>query len=139
MLTLSQPSASLPKLTVAQIAVLRDGEWEARERSYHEAAVEELNSLVRRYNGLAPYAVRRAYYMRTAELEKAYQDGAEDILQGIADRINNPSARLNGGVRSFDDENGKSRGGNSDVGVFGGMRFRDMLKEWFSVFTKRGR
>lgn len=139
MLTLSQPPASLPKLTVAQVSALRDAEWEGRERSYHDAAVGELNSLVRRYNGLAPHAVRRAYYTRTAELEKVYQDSAEDILQGIADRRNNPSMRSLGGQSPFDDDEGKIGGIPHGSGANGDLRFWDMLKGWFSALTQRAR
>lgn len=139
MLTLSQSPASLPKLTVGQVTALRDAEWESRERAYHEAAVEELNSLVRRYNGVAPYAVRRAYYTRMAELQRAYQDSAEDILQGIADRIINHPSRIDSHQNLFDDGDGNSSGGSDSSGVSSSIRFRDMLKEWLSVFTKRAR
>ncbi|TCD61363.1 hypothetical protein EIP91_008553 [Steccherinum ochraceum] len=97
MLTISQPTGLLPKLTVAEAGALQDAEWEARERAYHDSAIDELNSLVRKYNGLAPYAVRRPYYLRSAELEKAYRDSAEDILRGIAERVNAPLPALSTG------------------------------------------
>ena len=69
MLTISQPPALLPKLTSAEVSALRDSDWETRERAYHDTAIEEINSLVRKYNGMAPYSVRKPYYMRVAELE----------------------------------------------------------------------
>ncbi|KAI0306891.1 hypothetical protein B0F90DRAFT_1807630 [Multifurca ochricompacta] len=55
-------------------AVLRQSEWEAREKTYHDSGLADENSLVRKYNGLAPYAVRRAYYLRDVELERAYKE-----------------------------------------------------------------
>ena len=85
-LTSMHPASLLPKFALTDVTTMRDPEWEAKEKSYHETAVDELNALVRKYNGLAPYAVRRAYYMRTTELERVYKEAAEDILQGLEDR-----------------------------------------------------
>ncbi|KAF9226746.1 hypothetical protein BS17DRAFT_794196 [Gyrodon lividus] len=85
-LTMSQRAALLPSLSLSIILSLRDREWEERERSYHDTAVAELNSLVRKCNTMAPYAVRRPYYARDTELAKAYQDCGEEILRGIAER-----------------------------------------------------
>ena len=87
MLTLSHPAVLLPRLTMSDVLAYRDEEWENRERAYHDTALEELNSLVRKYNGLAPYAVRRPYYMLNVELEKAYNDCAEDILRQWVARL----------------------------------------------------
>ncbi|CAL1700074.1 unnamed protein product [Somion occarium] len=135
MLTLSQPPALLPKLTLADVTSLRDTEWEARERAYHDAAVEELNALVRKYNGLAPYAVRRPYYMRNAELEKAYRDSAEDILRGIAKRANTLATTPRNGQGAFDDDEGKT--GVESGGDLAPIRLRDILKQWLSGFIRR--
>ncbi|KAL0951975.1 hypothetical protein HGRIS_008628 [Hohenbuehelia grisea] len=74
--TLSILSSS-PSLRRAQTT------WETQERSYHDAAVGELNNLVRKYNGLAPYAVRRTPYTREGELERLYRDAAPDIVEGL--------------------------------------------------------
>ncbi|KAI5987780.1 hypothetical protein EDC04DRAFT_1472782 [Pisolithus marmoratus] len=46
----------------------------------------QLNSLVRKYNAVAPYAVRRPYYAREVELEKAYEDCGEEILRAIKEK-----------------------------------------------------
>ncbi|KAG2152527.1 hypothetical protein BD769DRAFT_1624085 [Suillus cothurnatus] len=85
-LTMLQPAAALPSLSLGSVTSLRDREWEERECSYHDTAVAELNSLVRKYNALAPYSVRRPYHSREAELAKAYQDCGDDILRGISER-----------------------------------------------------
>ncbi len=104
MLTISQPPALLPRLTTAEVSVLRDSEWETRERAYHDTAIDEINSLVRKYNGMAPYSVRRPYYMRVAELEKAYRDSGEDILHGLAKRMEASQTRGLAGVTDSDDD-----------------------------------
>ncbi|KAF8488995.1 hypothetical protein JB92DRAFT_3085329 [Gautieria morchelliformis] len=75
----------LPRLTLSDVTGrwMRDREWEGREKGYHEAAVREINALVRKYNGVAPYAVRRTYLTREAELQRMYTLGGEDILAEI--------------------------------------------------------
>ena len=90
MLTL--PHQPPRELSLADAQALRDGEWEAREEAYHESALAEVNTLVRKYNALAPYAVRRAYYVRGVELNRAYEKGAEDIVQELARRFRGSQA-----------------------------------------------
>ncbi|EMD40388.1 hypothetical protein CERSUDRAFT_130190 [Gelatoporia subvermispora B] len=137
-LTMSQPSAQLPKLTLADVTALRDAEWEAREQAYHDSALEELNALVRKYNGLAPYAVRRPYYMRGAELDKAYRDCGEDILRGLAERANARSGVTPGGVVDDLEERGSSAGAPAGDGL-GGWSLRDMMRDLFAAFKRTSR
>ncbi|PCH40794.1 hypothetical protein WOLCODRAFT_162553 [Wolfiporia cocos MD-104 SS10] len=135
MLTASQPASALPTLTVADIAALRDREWETRERAFHDQALEEVNALVRKYNGLAPYAVRRAYYMRDTELSRAYRDAAEDILHGLAERVNAiPSDRIRG---HGDESDSRTTAGGSAAVDSVAWSFRDMFRELWT--TIRGR
>ncbi|KAG8956593.1 hypothetical protein FRC04_000071 [Tulasnella sp. 424] len=79
-----------PHLTVDSIAAMRDPEWEKRELSYHEVALEEVNAQIRRHNGIAPFAARRGYLMRKYELERCYEESAEEILQEVEDRLKEP-------------------------------------------------
>ena len=69
------------------IASLRDPEWEERERSYHETALGEVNSLVRKYNAMAPYVARRALYMRNVELERLYKESAGEIHEKLVTKL----------------------------------------------------
>jgi len=131
-LTLSHPPAILHELTLADITALRDSEWEARERSYHDSALEEVNRLVRKYNSLAPYAVRRAYYVRSVELEKAYMDAGPEILRGLMDRANKSSTGLKGIIE------GPERLGLAGIDAGPPLRIRDIIKEWLSKLTWRG-
>jgi hypothetical protein len=48
----------------------------------------DLNNLVRKYNALAPYIVLRLYYTRQMELEKMFQDSAEDVFKTLVEKIN---------------------------------------------------
>lgn len=92
---MEHPVDILQNLTLNEIKSFRDSEWVDREKAYHETAIAELNAHVRKYNGIAPYAVRRAYYTREEEIRRLYDDCAEDILRAIRDRAQ--ETRLNGG------------------------------------------
>ncbi|CAI2163855.1 4860_t:CDS:2 [Funneliformis geosporum] len=53
--------------------------WEKRQFSYYEKAINKLNSRLRSYNTIAPYAVRRGYLNLELEFERIYQDVKQDI------------------------------------------------------------
>lgn len=83
---MEHPQEILRRFTLDDIYKHRDSEWIAKERSYHETAISKLNVLVRNYNGLAPYAVRRAYYTQEAEIDNLYKECAPTIIDAIAER-----------------------------------------------------
>ena len=85
-LGMEHPQEILRKFTPADIKGHRDSEWIVKEKSYHDTSISKLNALVWNYNGVAPYAVRRAYYTREVEIENLYKDCAPAILQAIAER-----------------------------------------------------
>ncbi|KAK0207055.1 hypothetical protein DFS33DRAFT_1257228 [Desarmillaria ectypa] len=87
-LTTNHPASILAQFTVRDVKRHRDPDWELRERTYHDATVEEVNALVRKYNGLAPYAVRRPYYSRSVEIGMLYEDCADEIMKQLAERVN---------------------------------------------------
>jgi len=120
MLALAHPPELMPSLTLEDARALRDAEWEERERAYHDSAVGEVNELVRKYNALAPYAVRKPYYSRTTELERVYEESGEDILKGIEDRRQGRT-KSSGGA-----DEGNYSGGEVSV-----VRIRDIILGWF--------
>ena len=77
----------LLNLSISDVENLRDKEWEKSQSGYHTAAVEDINSLVRRYNGVAPYPVRRVYISWETELLRVYSESAHDIVKGIKERL----------------------------------------------------
>jgi len=129
MLTLHQ-SPDLYTLSLADVTSLRDPEWEARERSYHDQALKEINSLVRKYNTLAPYVVRRPYYVRSTELEKAYADAGLDIIRAIEES----RGAKQGGIGKGNSEQQAVR--EMDAGP--PLRIRDVIRGWLSKLL-RGR
>ncbi|KAK0499522.1 hypothetical protein EDD18DRAFT_1151513 [Armillaria luteobubalina] len=86
-LTTNHPAQILIQFNLSDVKGHRDPDWEMRERAYHDAAVEEVNALVRKYNGLAPYSVRRPYYNRSVEIGMLYEDCAGEIMQQLAERV----------------------------------------------------
>lgn len=136
MLTLSRPAVLLPKLSLEDVTSWRDAEWEARERAYHDTAIGEINSLVRKYNGMAPYAVRRALYTLEDELSRAYRESGEDILRGIAERVNEqPTSNTSPATTGSEDEQSRVHAdGNSGWAT---VRIRDVLRQWIAPLVRR--
>lgn len=96
----------LDHLTVDYITALRDPEWEEQERSYHETALSEVNSLVRKYNAMAPYIARRALYTRHVELERLYKGGAREIHEQLVAKLSGKGneAAFGSGCKGDDDD-----------------------------------
>ncbi|KAJ3497222.1 hypothetical protein NMY22_g19722 [Coprinellus aureogranulatus] len=80
----STPTLALP--STEWVARYRNRGWESRELGYHSAAMKEINALVRKYNGMAPYPVRRAPYTLEAERERVYREGVELIMEALRQR-----------------------------------------------------
>jgi DnaJ family protein C protein 28 len=79
---------------------------------YHEESIKQLNSTVRKYNGAAPYAVRRPYFSRSAELDRCYERSAEVVLDLI---LKGKEANLGmGGSLGYGEERGGS-GADAEV------------------------
>lgn len=121
----------LASVTLEDIAGLRDKEWEAKERSYHETGVEDINRLVRKYNGMAPYSVRRGYHDREAELQLNYQVSAAAILQGLHERTLASNA-LDGPKSSGSSRRATSGHGDTDTLTIGGV-----LRRWVNRILGR--
>jgi DnaJ family protein C protein 28 len=117
-----------PSLSLADVRALRDAEWETRERAYHDSALAEVNSLVRKYNALAPYAVRRVYYVREVELIKIYHESGEEILLEIEGRLRGPGATAKNDARPGDDEELHMM--MSTAGEVRVIRLRDLFWQW---------
>lgn len=134
-LTTSHPAALLPSLSLSDATSLRDSEWEGRERAYHEAALGDVNALVRKYNTLAPYAVRRPYYTLRAEVDRVYQECGADILQGIAERVAGTSGLRAGGSTAEDAD----EAGGPSVELGPPLRIRDVIRHWLAKLMGRWR
>lgn len=121
-------------MTIQDIKAHRDPEWETNERAYHDVAVDDINSKVRKYNIHAPPSVRRAYYSRSVEVGKLYEDCAEDVLKGLRERVE-ASNSSGGNMRKVPREDEKEEMIMDD----GFVIFRDMLFGWIDKLLARWR
>ena len=140
MLTMTKTRAallpSLSKLSASDLSRLYDREWEQKERGFHEAAIEDINTLVRKYNGMAPYAVRRPYHSVKGELELCYEKSGEALLDQLKQREQHAAATGEGKFIDEEDEGRQSLGGaspNSNGPPAFWERFTRALMRWFSL------
>ena len=77
--------------------LFRDPSWESTERSYHQAAVETLNSLTRSYNLMAPDLAKKPYFSLDRELQACYAEVAPTLASEIRDRALAPKPRIGTG------------------------------------------
>ena len=138
MLTMTKTRAallpSLPTLSASDLSKLCDREWEQKERGFHEAAIEDINSLVRKYNGIAPYAVRRPYHNVKGELELCYEKSGEALLDQLKQREQHAAATGESEFIDEDDDQHSPGGTSADLNgptTFWG-RFTRILMRWFS-------
>lgn len=92
-----QPEQSVPPIDAAPrrptVPPFRDAQWEQTERAYLAAAVENLNSLTRSYNLMAPQLARKPYFYLDRELKSCYADVAPQIADAIRDRAFAPKIK----------------------------------------------
>jgi DnaJ homolog subfamily C member 28 len=121
------PSA-LTCLSARDVTRLRDAEWEAREKAYHDKALDAVNNVVRRYNAMAPYAVRKSYFVRGVELEKLYEDCREDIIAGIQNRLVEPPGQPQDEPPFAEKETDPLIVGNTNT-------LRNWVRSWYARWT----
>jgi DnaJ homolog subfamily C member 28 len=123
--------SSSPDLSAA--TSLRDPAWEQQEKSYHEAALKEINDLVRRYNGIAPYSVRRSYHDMAQELKRCYDRCGEAVVRELEERVKAFSKEAKGRGMTDESEEGLREGG-PQVPV---IRVRDVIRGWMQSLAAR--
>ncbi|KAJ5758073.1 uncharacterized protein N7511_006767 [Penicillium nucicola] len=89
----SSPSSSTsnegdeePAENLAHLSPLRDPNYLAIERAYHELAVKQINSLARSYNLQAPPSARKGYLDLERELKACFADVAPQLAEEIRRR-----------------------------------------------------
>lgn len=86
----------LESTTVARkptVPPFRDPQWEQTERSYHELAVNNLNTITRAYNLMAPQLAQKPYFNLARELRSCYADVAPQVAEAIRERALAPKIR----------------------------------------------
>ncbi|EJU06672.1 hypothetical protein DACRYDRAFT_44276 [Dacryopinax primogenitus] len=109
MLTHSQPPNTLRHMSLLAASRYRDAEWERRELGYHTTAIEEINGLIRKYNAMAPYAVRRTYVTREAELQRIFEQSGDEIVKAFRN-VYGPTLSGHSATGVADEEESKGMG-----------------------------
>ncbi|KAK0107924.1 hypothetical protein ONS96_003710 [Cadophora gregata f. sp. sojae] len=86
-LQIQQTSAPLP-------ALFRIPSWEQAENSYLTLAIQNLNTLTRSYNLMAPDLAKKPYFSLERELKSCYADVAPQLSQAIKERAARPAKEL---------------------------------------------
>jgi len=85
--------ATEPAKPMPLVNPFRDPEWIETERAYLTAAVDQLNSMARSYNLMAPAIARKPYYYLERELKKCYADVAPQVAAVVRERALAPKAK----------------------------------------------
>ncbi|RVX76121.1 hypothetical protein B0A52_00478 [Exophiala mesophila] len=72
----------------------RDPHWEKTELKYHTLAIQELNSLTRSYNLMAPKIAQKPYYTLARELKRCFADIAPSLPDEILQRSRKPVVKI---------------------------------------------
>ena len=136
-LSSNEVGSSVPSLE--SIQAYRDQEWEKREAAYHNAAIKEINSLVRKYNGMAPYAVRRAVYTVEGERERMYGEVARDVWENLKQRGKEGLLGASTWERGYKESEAVRGGGLAgEAGWSIGELLRELVDRIFGRISKKG-
>jgi hypothetical protein len=72
------------------LKLFRDQTWEETEQSYHTVAINNLNTMTRSYNLMAPDLAKKPYFSLARELRSCYSDVAPLLAQELSDRAAAP-------------------------------------------------
>ena len=72
----------------------RDPTWESNERSFHKLTVDNLNSICRSYNLIAPQMAQKPYYSLERELKSCFADVAPLLAGEILERATRPKVKV---------------------------------------------
>ena len=93
--TVSLPeNLSIPLETELKLPPFRDPAWNSIEASYHTMAINQLNSLTRSYNLMAPELAKKPYYSLERELRACYAEVAPQLADEIRNRALAPKLKV---------------------------------------------
>jgi hypothetical protein len=125
-----QPAPDSPSDPAPQIELthpFRDPAWEAAERSYMTLAIENLNTITRSYNLMAPDLAKKPYFSLDRELRNCFADVAPELPGEIRLRATRPAKSLDGTFGGARKE-GVGRGlGGGMGGLFNGWEMGEGL------------
>ncbi|KAJ9666655.1 hypothetical protein H2201_003314 [Coniosporium apollinis] len=90
----ADPTAAPPEPINVIAHPFRDPSWLATESSYLNLAINNLNSLTRNYNLMAPNLAKKPYYNLERELRSCYADVAPQLVDAIRERALAPKVKV---------------------------------------------
>ena len=90
----SSAQSNTPPAVLPMAYPFRDAQWEKTENAYHMLAINELNSLNRSYNLMAPKIAQKPYYNLSRELARCFADVAPILADEIAQRARAPNIKM---------------------------------------------
>ncbi|ETS78799.1 hypothetical protein PFICI_08652 [Pestalotiopsis fici W106-1] len=114
----------------------RDPEWLRTEQTYMNLSIENLNTLTRSYNLMAPALAKKPYFSLERELNACYADVAPQLAAAIKERATRPfkpaaesvGHRPGGILDRFNGETHRSKIYDSKTPNYG---FREMWRDLF--------
>lgn len=97
----------------------RDPDWEKAEHAYLNLSIEQLNSITRSYNLMAPELAKKPYFSLQRELDACFADVAPLVSKEIKDRATAPRA-----TTKLTSKPSPFTGG----GIMGGLTGKDNVK-----------
>lgn len=73
--------------TLAWVQGFRDPAWLRRESAYHEAAIKNLNEVIRRYNHVAPFSARKMLHSQQTFLQSTLQGAFPFTVAAVSARL----------------------------------------------------
>ena len=110
----------------------RDPDWEARERSFMELAVANINAITRSYNLMAPELAKKPYFSLERELNSCFADVAPLLAETIRERATAaPAKSLMAGRSGITSSGVLERFGTSSVKVYESTAPRYGMREFW--------
>ncbi|KAI1611409.1 hypothetical protein EDD36DRAFT_288007 [Exophiala viscosa] len=147
--TPAQTAAPTPAPVRAAAYPFRDPAWQKAELAYHTLAVQNLNSMTRSYNLMAPKIAQKPYYTLERELNRCFADVAPSLPDEILERSRKPTVKIavmphrEGGVlEKFGQGIGAERYRGHEKSIKDEIQgkeygFRQLFKDFFGGSTKK--
>lgn len=130
------PQSDDPRVIDGAVYPFRDSHWEGIEHSYHKAAIENLNSITRSYNLMAPNLAKKPYFTLERELKSCYADVAPQLADEIYQRARAPRVKVE--VSQAQPGGVLEKIGGGSARVFDERRPQYGFKEfWKDIFGKK--
>ncbi|KIV81106.1 hypothetical protein PV11_08553 [Exophiala sideris] len=92
--TPAQTATPTPPPIRAAAYPFRDPAWQKTEFAYQTLAVQNLNSITRSYNLMAPKIAQKPYYTLERELNRCFADVAPSLADEILERSRKPTVKI---------------------------------------------